>query len=171
MWQNCDFWLNCSFQLLSYVGGFNLNSENLDSSSSWMWPWRQSWTKSYLVNGVVIFCSVLHWLYKTVPQPPPLRHLSRSEHAAGRREALLWNLIPTFTEHGRYSTSALSMLHEFLWCGSVLFYLLCVWCPAGLQRAALAAFGQEIAHLQSRGQISHPAWSPLRWTRHKQSGS
>ncbi|ROI83776.1 Steroidogenic acute regulatory protein, mitochondrial [Anabarilius grahami] len=40
---------------------------------------------------------------------------------------------------------------------------------AGLQRAALAAFGQEIAHLQSRGQISHPAWSPLRWTRHKES--
>uniref|UniRef100_A0A673I837 START domain-containing protein 1 n=1 Tax=Sinocyclocheilus rhinocerous TaxID=307959 RepID=A0A673I837_9TELE len=35
---------------------------------------------------------------------------------------------------------------------------------AGLQRAALAAFGQEIAHLQSRGQMALPAWSPLRWT-------
>ncbi|XP_058649378.1 steroidogenic acute regulatory protein, mitochondrial isoform X1 [Onychostoma macrolepis] len=35
---------------------------------------------------------------------------------------------------------------------------------AGLQRAALVAFGQEIAHLQSRGQIAHPGWSPLRWT-------
>ncbi|XP_016141033.1 steroidogenic acute regulatory protein, mitochondrial-like [Sinocyclocheilus grahami] len=35
---------------------------------------------------------------------------------------------------------------------------------AGLQRAALVAFIQEIAHLQSRGQIVLPAWSPLRWT-------
>lgn len=60
---------------------------------------------------------------------------------------------------------------EFLRCASVLFYLLCVRCPAGLQRAALAVFGQEIAHLQSRGQISHPTWSPLRWTRHKESES
>uniref|UniRef100_A0A8C1LCG9 START domain-containing protein 1 n=2 Tax=Cyprinus carpio TaxID=7962 RepID=A0A8C1LCG9_CYPCA len=34
----------------------------------------------------------------------------------------------------------------------------------GLQRAALAAFGQEIAHLQSRGQMALPAWSSLRWT-------
>uniref|UniRef100_A0A671LLU1 START domain-containing protein 1 n=1 Tax=Sinocyclocheilus anshuiensis TaxID=1608454 RepID=A0A671LLU1_9TELE len=35
---------------------------------------------------------------------------------------------------------------------------------AGLQRAALAAFGQEITHSQSRGQMALPAWSPLRWT-------
>ncbi|KAK2876036.1 hypothetical protein Q8A67_020132 [Cirrhinus molitorella] len=35
---------------------------------------------------------------------------------------------------------------------------------AGLQRAALVAFGQEFAHWQSRGQIALPAWSPLRWT-------
>ncbi|XP_052468109.1 steroidogenic acute regulatory protein, mitochondrial-like [Carassius gibelio] len=34
----------------------------------------------------------------------------------------------------------------------------------GLQRAALAAFGQEIAHLQSRGRTALPAWSSLRWT-------
>ncbi|XP_016361104.1 steroidogenic acute regulatory protein, mitochondrial-like [Sinocyclocheilus anshuiensis] len=36
--------------------------------------------------------------------------------------------------------------------------------PYCLQRAALAAFGQEITHLQSRGQMVLPAWIPLRWT-------
>lgn len=134
MWQDCDFWLNSSFQLSSYVGGFNLNSETLDSSSSWMWPWRQSWTKSYLVNGVVIFCSVLHWLYKSVPRPPPLRHLSGSEHAAGRREALLWNLIPTFTEHGRYSTSA--------WVSPVRFCIvLFIVCSVSCRSAACSSCG------------------------------
>ncbi|XP_073684072.1 steroidogenic acute regulatory protein, mitochondrial-like [Garra rufa] len=35
---------------------------------------------------------------------------------------------------------------------------------AGLQRAALVAFGQEFARWQSRGQIALSAWSPLRWT-------
>ncbi|KAI2658234.1 Steroidogenic acute regulatory protein, mitochondrial [Labeo rohita] len=40
---------------------------------------------------------------------------------------------------------------------------------AGLQRAALVAFGQEIAHWQSRGQITLPAWSCLRWTEEAES--
>ncbi|XP_051523929.1 steroidogenic acute regulatory protein, mitochondrial-like [Myxocyprinus asiaticus] len=36
---------------------------------------------------------------------------------------------------------------------------------AGLQRAALAALGQELSHLQNAGHIIHPAWSgSLRWS-------
>ncbi len=135
-----------------------LNSASIRSCSSWTWPWRQSRTESYLVNGAVIFISVLQRLYKSVPRPPPLRHLSGSQHAAGRPEALLWNHIPSSTEHGRCVTRRFSSMRE------LVCYLWGVFHHAGLQRAALAAFGQEIAHLQSRGQMALPAWSPLRWT-------
>ncbi len=136
-----------------------LNSASIRSCSSWTWPWRQSRTESYLVNGAVIFISVLQRLYKSVPRPPPLRHLSGSQHAAGRPEALLWNHIPSSTEHGRCVTRRFSSMRE------LVCYLRCVFHHAGLQRAALAAFGQEIAHLQSRGQwpFQHGAlWDGLK---------
>uniref|UniRef100_A0A8C1JR01 START domain-containing protein 1 n=1 Tax=Cyprinus carpio TaxID=7962 RepID=A0A8C1JR01_CYPCA len=49
-------------------------------------------------------------------------------------------------------------------CVCIVFYLCCLFHPAGLQRVALAVFGLEIAHLQSRGQMPLPALSPLKRT-------